>query len=150
MGPAPRRAPSAGVPVGPDTSSDSPGLARIPVFTARALDALSDLLEGRGEPLPLEVEGGGELYAFNATRLSDALDEERSDLKRFKAEGTIMRVKRFEFDPDRVAGETIFKLIQKRNYEFVTEPFRKRVEEAALRGFWFERVWSPSGATSTA
>jgi hypothetical protein len=139
-------------PVGPDTSTDFPGLAGIPVFGARAAEVLSDLLEGRGELLPLEVEGGGdlyrELYAFNITRLSDALDEAKSEFKRFESSGRIMRVERFEFDPGRLAGETVFKLAQKPKWhDFVTGAFMRRVQEAGLRGFSFDwRVWSPGGA----
>ncbi len=143
-------------PVGPDTSTDFPGLALWPVFSARGVEALSDLLEGRGELLPLEVEGGGdlyrELYAFNITRLSDALDEAKSEFKRFESSGRIMRVERFEFDPGRLAGETVFKLAQMPKWhDFVTGAFVRRVQEAGLRGFSFDwRVWSPGGAERTA
>jgi len=136
-------------PVGPDTSTDFPGLAGIPVFGARAAEVLSDLLEGRGELLPLEVDGGGdryrELYAFNVTRLSDAFDEDKGEFKRFKSDGSIMRVERFEFDPDRLAGETVFKLAQlSASHKYATGAFVKRVHDAGLRGFAFDRrVWSP-------
>jgi len=138
-------------PIGSDTSTDLLGGVGCPVFSARAVEALSDLLEGRGELLPLEVEGGGdlyrELYAFNITRLSDALDEAKSELKRFESDGTIMRVERFEFDPGRLAGETVFKLAQMPEWhDFVTGAFMRRVQEAGLRGFSFDwRVWSPGG-----
>lgn len=114
------------------------------VFNARALEALDDLLEGRGELLPLQVEGGNDYYAFNITRLSDALDEERSRFKRFEDTGRIMRILRYEFDAGRLASETIFKIQQKpRSHEYVTASFRKRVEEAGLTGFTWDRcVWN--------
>lgn len=115
-----------------------------PVFNARALEALGDLLEGRGELLPLEVEGAGEYYAFNVTRLSDALDEERSELKLFKHSGRVMRVARYQFKSDRLAGETIFKLRQLREtYSYVTGTIRRQAEIAGLTGFTFDEcVWS--------
>lgn len=113
------------------------------VFDARALEALGDLLEGRGELLPLDVQDDEEEYRlFNVTRVSDALDEDQSELKRFSSDGRIMRVVRFAFDADRLAGETIFKLVQRPNYNYVTEVFRERAEAAALTGFrWREPVW---------
>ena len=143
-------------PVGPDTTTDFPGLGGVTVFNARAAEALSDLLEGRGELLALEVEGGGdpyrELYAFNVTRLSDALDEQRSELIHFDDGERIMDVERFAFDPGKLVGETVFKLEQMPNwYVFVTGALVRRVEEAGLRGFSFDRrVWSPTESASAA
>lgn len=114
-----------------------------PVFTGRAVEALGDLLEGRGELLPLAVTDGSEAYAFNVTRLSEALDVERSELDYYRS-GGIMDVDRYVFDPATVARETIFKLaILPRSYEYVTDRFRARVEEAGLTGFrWKPPVWS--------
>ncbi len=121
-----------------------------PVFNARAVEALSDLLEGRGELLPLDVEGGDQHYAFNVTRLSGALDEGRSECEYF-SDGRILGVDRHEFDPVALAGETIFKLIQKRNYEYVVDALRERAEGAGLTGFrWREPVWSAPRATKRA
>lgn len=105
---------------------------------------LGDLLEARGELLALEVDGADEHYPFNITRLVDALDQQRSEIKRFKTDGTILRVKRYEFDPERLAGETVFKLRpDRRGYEYVTDELRTRAQSAGLTGFrWEEPVWS--------
>jgi hypothetical protein len=120
-------------------------------FNARALEALGDLLEGRGELLPVNVEGdgGGPHWVFNLTHLSDALDEERSDVARFKSSGRIMDIDRYEFDPERLSGETIFKLAQRpRSQYYATDEFRVRVEEAGLTGFDFrQRIWSGAPVT---
>jgi hypothetical protein len=126
--------------------SDFPSLEGISVFSARAVEALSDLLDGRCELLPLQCDDG-EYFALNVTRLTDALDEERSQFKYF-SDGEIMRVERFEFDPAKLARETIFKLPQTpETYEYVTGIFRRRVEEAGLTGFAFDRrVWTPAAA----
>ena len=122
-------------------ASDFPHLEGISVFSARAVDALADLLAGRCELLPLDCDEG-EYYALNVTRLVDALDEERSELVYFSS-GRLMGVDRFAFRPDKLVGETIFKLRQKpRWHEFVTGVFRGRVESAGLTGFAFDwRVW---------
>lgn len=123
--------------------SDFPALGRIPVFSARAADALAGLLEGRGELLPLDYDDG-EYYAFNVTRLSDALDETRSELEYFESSGRIMDIARYEFIPERLVTETIFKLPQiPEMYEYVTDVFVGRVEERGLTGFVFNRcVWT--------
>ena len=123
--------------------SDFPSLGGLAlVFSARAVEALADLLEGRGELLPLACEEG-EYHGFNVTRLSDALDEERSEFKYF-SDREIMDIERYEFVPERLAGETIFKLPQiPEMYEYVTDPLVERVREQGLTGFaWDRKVWS--------
>ena len=113
-----------------------------PVFTARAVEALGDLLEGRGELLPLAVADGGEAYAFNITRLSDALDQDRCELDYYD-DGRIMDVDDYVFDPAKVADETIFKLaILPRRFDYVTDRFRDRVEQAGLTGFRWPSMWT--------
>lgn len=121
------------------------------VFNDRALEALGDLLEGRGELLPLEVEGAGEHHVFNVTRISDALDDDRSEFVYFRS-GRVMDIDTYEFDPQRLSAETIFKLPQiAAMYKFVTDVFRRRVQEAGLTGFiWDRRVWSAAEAVHAA
>jgi len=118
------------------------------VLSGPALEVLDDLLVGRGELLPLDVTGGEEYYVFNVTRLSEALDEEESELVYFESSGRLMAIERFEFDPDSLVGETVFKLAQKpKGHEYVTDAFRRRVEEGGLTGFvWDRRVWGPTQA----
>ena len=112
------------------------------VFSERAAEALGDLLLGRGELLELDY-GEAVYFVFNVTRSVDALDEERCQIE-YLPSGRIMEINRFEFIPERLAGETIFKLPQRPGrWVFVTDPFIRRVEEAGLTGFLFERrVWS--------
>jgi hypothetical protein len=118
----------------PDFDEVSGGLA----FDERAVEALGDLLEGELLPIEVEEEGGGPHWLFNCTRLSNALDEERSEVERFEARGRILHVSRYDFDPRELAGETIFKLAQKpRAHHHATDTVRDRVEEAGLRGFPF-------------
>ena len=63
----------------------------LPVLSPHAVEVLADLLEGRGEILPLRAEGDGDVYGFDVTRMSDALDEDRSEIKRFDSVSVAMR-----------------------------------------------------------
>jgi hypothetical protein len=132
-------------PVGDDTSTDFPSLQGIDVMSARAVEGLRDLIEGRVELLPLDVEGGDELYALNVLRLSDALDERASELKRFPHDPSrIMRIVTHVFDPDRLVGETVFRLVQQpKGHTYITDTFVHRVREADLRGLELDDpVWT--------
>ncbi|MGH2662091.1 MAG: imm11 family protein [Actinomycetota bacterium] len=117
-----------------------------PVFSRRATDAVEDLLEDAGELLPLDSPDGTYLV-FNVTRVLDALDEDRSDVRRFKSTGRIMNIDRYQLIPERIGDAPIFKLSQiPRMYTFVTDRFVHRVRDAGLAGFLFDRkVWSDSG-----
>jgi hypothetical protein len=124
--------------------SDFPTLGTIPTFSQRAADALLDLLVENGELLRLTSDAG-QFYAYNVTRVVDALDQERSEVKRFQSSGRIMRVVRYEFLPDRIRNLAVFKVPQLPT-EFVTDSFVRRVQEAKLDGFDFREVWSDTGA----
>ena len=50
-----------------------------PVFSARAVDVLRDVLEGNGELLPLVTSVGDYSY-FNCTTVADIIDRDRSEL----------------------------------------------------------------------
>lgn len=117
-----------------------------PAFSKRAVEALRNLLEPNGEILPLICEFG-DYYAFNTTSVVDALDEERSELKRFKSSGRISEILRYEFYPEKLQGLSIFKLRQFPAGDYVTDTFVQRVQEAGLVGFDFStarQVWSGS------
>ena len=118
------------------------------VFSERAVEALGDLLLGRGELLELDY-AEAVYFIFNVTRLVDALDEERSEIL-YLPSGGVMVIERYEFIPERLVGETVFKLPQTpETYAYVTDPFLRRVEEAGLTGFLFELpVWSGPVPTS--
>lgn len=117
-----------------------------PVFSRRAADVLRDVLEDAGELLPLDSPDGT-YVVLNVTRVLDALDEDRSEVRRFKSTGRIMNIDRYQLIPDRIGDAGIFKLGQiPRMYTFVTDRFVRRVLDAGLEGFDFSRkVWSDSG-----
>jgi hypothetical protein len=124
---------------------DFPTLGTTPTFSQHAVDALRDMLLENGELLPLTSDAG-QFYAYNVTRVVDALDEHRSELKRFR-DGGIMRVIRHEFRSEIVADLAIFKVPQlTRGPVFATDAFATRVREAHLKGFVFEEVWTAEEA----
>ena len=113
--------------------------SHIPVFDARALEVLEDLLVGHGEFLPLECSSN-RYYALNITCLANALDEEHSVIRRFD-DGSIMHIPEPALYGERIQDLTIFKLQQRpKGRPFVTQPFVDRVEETGLKGFLFKPV----------
>ena len=119
------------------------GSLHAPALTERARDALGDLLRDRAELLPLSVEDGPDASLVNVTHVSDALDEERSEIKRF-SNGRFMRALRYAFDPDALAGHTFFKLAQRPAAGvYVTGAVVARIHEAGLTGADMRQVWAP-------
>jgi len=126
---------AGGLPVPDYTSLEAP------VFTQRALDALGDLVGGAAEALALDVAGGPPARLLNVTRLSDALDEDASEIKRFP-DVRFMRAVTPVFDPARLEGHTIFKLRQSpRGEVFVTGAVAERLREAGLEGVDLRPAW---------
>jgi hypothetical protein len=121
--------------------SDSPyRIGHVLVFRRSAVDALRDMLDAHGELLPVEDEGGVELYAYNPRAL-EALDHERSDGSR-DASGRIELVNCHVFFPDVVRGVDIFRQARKRNaWIFFSERFLQRWKQAKLKGLDFTLVW---------
>jgi hypothetical protein len=124
---------------GERSQSDFPEFSGLAVFSARAADVLRDVLEPHGELLELNCTNG-DYYVYNVTNVVDALDEDASEVKRFRSSGRIMRVISYEFKPDAL-GAPVFKLPQLvKSYVFVTDEFVRRAEEAGLNGFDFSDV----------
>ena len=115
-------------------------LGAAPVFSERAVDALLDLLVPAGELLPLACRDG-RYYLYNVTQVLDALDERRSELRRFQTCG-LLRVVRPEFRPEALRGAMVFKVPQLRGAVYVTSLFVRRVAEAGLTGFKFPPLWT--------
>jgi hypothetical protein len=121
---------------------DMPGLTgSIPVFTPRAVEALADFLEPNGELVKIRCQKDT-LFLYNVTRIVDALDEDSSGLKRFD-DVRMLTIDHYSFLEDKLSRLTIFKLVLWRlGPPYVTDVFVRRVEEAGLRGFKFQLVWS--------
>lgn len=114
---------------------------QIPIFSHKAKDCLGDMLAPHGEFLPL-IAKAGEYYAFNITTVIDALDEERSEVKRFR-DGQVMRIVTYQFHVEKLMTAPIFKLRQDPLEDpLVTDEFVRRAHECGLTGMGFTHVWS--------
>lgn len=114
----------------------------VPVFSARAKGALANIIASYGEFLPLTCVDS-DLFAFNVTKILDALDEDASDVQRFSSSGRIMSIDRYEFRAEKLKQSVLFKIPQfRRSYVFVTDQFVERVQSSRLMGFTFQPVWS--------
>lgn len=124
------------------TLGDYALLGTIPVFSARAVDALGDLLRPNGELLPL-LYSRGDVYAYNVTTVVDALDPAASRVTRF-ADGAVMWIDQYVFKQELLDGIAIFKIPElPRGYVFLTESFAERVTTMALAGIECRRLCPP-------
>jgi hypothetical protein len=113
----------------------------IPAFSRRAVDALRDFLEPNGELLPL-LSPLGEYYAYNITTVADILDHERSEIEWFNERRvSALRIRRYECIPEKLAGLSIFRLVEMSSSTFVHQVFVDRVRQHGLQGFDFTRLW---------
>ncbi|SEM83736.1 imm11 family protein [Lihuaxuella thermophila] len=121
--------------------SDFPNfLTDVPIFNQNAKNAFYELLRPNGEFLPVIIEGEKH-YAFNTINRIDALDEEASDVKRFKSSGRIMKVIKYKFIPEKVQGQVIFKIPQDPGSVYVSNTFLAKYQEHELTGLMFREVW---------
>jgi len=117
--------------------SDFPVLGSTPCFSQRAVDALLDVLVPNGELLPLECSEG-RFFVYNVTTMRDVLDEDRSELVRFK-DGRVMHIRSWAFR-DGAGNAAVFKVPQSRVVVLVTSAFADRVAASGLTGFQLTEV----------
>ena len=109
-------------------------------LSERALSAVRSRIAHCGQFLPLDFPEAP-YSLFNVTRVVDALDTKRSEIKRFE-DGGIDRVMRYEFFPELVSTEWVFKVEHsRRGRAFCTERFVDLVNENSLTGFRFDLLW---------
>lgn len=120
---------------------DSPGFI-IPVFSKRALDILDPLIHESSEVLLLDSDEG-EYYGINITAVLDAVDYSKLEYKTFSDGNRIMAFKKYAFviSPE-LLKHNIFKITDESTRRaFVSDRFKKMVEENGLVGFKFRLVW---------
>lgn len=127
---------------GPLATSDCPSLGGAPpAFSARAVEVLRDLLEPHGELLPLACDDG-EFWAYNCTRVVDALDEDASEVVRFRSSGRVNSIVRHVLRPAELTNVPVFRLASAPDlYTYVTDAFTEHVTSAGLIGFAPRPVW---------
>jgi hypothetical protein len=111
------------------------------LLSTRAKAILQDLMAPSGEFLEMKY-GNESVYAFNVTNVIDVLDENKSEVKRFKSSGRIMSIERYEFIPHLLEDQVIFKIPQQKVRIYVTDKFVKRVNEHGLVGLEFVERWN--------
>jgi hypothetical protein len=113
------------------------------VVTERALDVLRPLIADCVEILPLAypVEP---LFLLNVLRVIDCLDYERAVYHRY-SDGTPGAIERYAFKPGSTDGHHIFKIKRYESWTFVSDEFKRRVDDAGLLGFQFFAV-EPDGS----
>jgi hypothetical protein len=116
------------------------------ILRRSAVDALRDILDVHGELLPLEDEGGVELYVFNM-RVIDALDRERSAIDYFGEDNRHLWVRRPMFVRSALEGVDVFKQAGVANSIYYSDRFLARVKAAKLKGLDFTKVWSSDEST---
>ena len=112
-----------------------------PIFSNRALECLLPLIGNNIEVLPLDFDED-EYWGINIITILDAIDYEKSEYKTFRDGKRIMCFIKYVFLPKVVENVPIFKIKdEKTYYAFVSDEFKKIVEDNNLLGFRFELVW---------
>ncbi len=111
------------------------------LLNAAAKHALGELLEAHGELLPLACDSTP-YWAFNTTRMVDALDVDGSKLLRASDSGRVLLVTKHVFRPEALGRSAIFKLPQTpRGLIYVGEAFVQLVRDTSLLGLTFQTIW---------
>jgi uncharacterized protein DUF1629 len=106
------------------------------IFSAAALEAIGDVIEGAGQVLPVD-DRYPKLMGFHVTRLvTGAVNFEKSDYVMYEKGPLIRRAVLFR---EKVAGVNIFKIQEDPTRVFVSSYFEERVKNAKLKGFSFAR-----------
>ncbi|WP_181739196.1 imm11 family protein [Thermoactinomyces mirandus] len=115
-------------------------LGDVPIFSERGKSQVESHLSDYGEFLPFISEFGS-FYAFHLLEQINALDEEKSEVLRFKSSGRIKRITNYVFKPDQIANRLLFKIPQHPTILFVTDEFVSLIHGSGLQGFDFELLW---------
>lgn len=127
---------------GPREPADMPWhSAGTMVLKDRARRVLEPVLGEDAEWLPGYDSDGGELWLVHPWRIVDALDEEHSDVERFKDSTKIMRVRKYALRAEALAGLRCFRLLQQPHRMFVTDEVASAVRVAGLHGTSFVPIW---------
>lgn len=112
----------------------------IPVFSRRATDTLGTMLTENGMLLALSTDVG-EYFGFICMTKLNALDLQKTRLRRKNPNERSDLIEYYAFDPSVLTNATIFRIPEQPNTYFVTDVFKERVEQSKLNGFHFIPVW---------
>ena len=99
------------------------------------------------EILPLMLDNE-EVYGINVLSVLKALDYDNSEYRTF-TDGEIMVILKYSFIEKCISNKNIFKITDesRTSSPFVSELFKKTVEDNNLTGFEFELVWDSEEKT---
>lgn len=120
--------------------TDFPSFGLAVCCSERARSALDPLLDDVCEWLP--VEAGNEVYwVMHITRVLDALDREKSDV-RWLAADRAESVRRYAFRSQVVGSDTAFRLPELGSQIFFTDAIVDRATSRSLAGATWKELWS--------
>lgn len=80
-------------------------------------------------------------YVINVTDIIDCLDYEKSEVKYFSSSNRVMDIEKYAFHSEKLKKATIFKIPEfPKGISYVTEEFKKVVEENNITGFKFKEL----------
>ncbi|WP_240421754.1 imm11 family protein [Paenibacillus periandrae] len=122
--------------------SDAPTfIAAAPLFSAKAVDVLRPIISNFVEILPTEFIRE-DYFIINVLNVLNCVDYDSSSIVKYRS-GRIMRFEKYEFFPEIVDQQHIFKITDiSRQAVFVSSEFKEEVIKSGLTGFRFEEVWS--------
>lgn len=106
------------------------------VLSENALDALRDILLPRGQVLPVATGSKNKVFLgyYPTNVLSGCFDRENALFR--ESEGKFL-IRKPVLKADKITDEYLFSIEEDISRVFVTEAFKRRVEEAGLLGFEF-------------
>ena len=120
---------------------DAPGFTLMPVLSERAVNCLLPLIRENVEILSLGFDEG-EYFGVNTITVLEALDYGKSEYRTFRDGKRIMVIEEYVFIAEKVKDVPIFKIVdEKERRGFVSDEFKRIVEENELKGFKFELAW---------
>lgn len=110
------------------------------ILNEYAFHILSPYLKGHTQIFKIKNQESL-FYVINVTDIIDCLDYDKSEIKRFPSSGRVMRVTKYSFIKSKLKNAIIFKLPEfVKTTCYVTEEFKKVVEENHIKGFKFEEL----------
>lgn len=114
------------------------GLSPFCVFSEKAVEVLRDILEPRGQFLPVDIKSKRKKFIgyYPTNALDNVFDKDLSSYIEIGYGYGVVLNDTFLIE-EKIKNELLFTLSECRSEVFVTDYFKKRVEEAGLIGFDF-------------
>ena len=117
-------------------------LPGIPTFNEKVIKCLHELIHHNVELLNMTSDDKKNFKIINVTKVIDCIDfSEAIPIRAYS--GVITRFKKYSFKEKLIENEHIFKIPeQKITAVFVSDEFKRQVEQNKLKGFEFIEVWN--------